>query len=111
MFGPPRARPVAELAAFMLVLGGCSGQADHPGGGLGPGVPQFHVDPLWPQELPNDWILGSVTGVFVDDRDHVWVTHLPETLLRRRPEQSKNHPLGRVACLLLSCLNLIPKEG
>ena len=21
-----------------------------------------------------------MTGVFVDDRDHVWVTHLPETL-------------------------------
>ena len=94
MFGPPRARPVAELAAFMLVLGGCSGQADHPGGGLGPGVPQFHVDPLWPQELPNDWILGSVTGVFVDDRDHVWVTHIPETLTPEETGAVQEPPIG-----------------
>jgi DNA-binding beta-propeller fold protein YncE len=40
----------------------------------------FVVDPSWPAELPNDWVLGSVTGVFVDARDHVWVTHIPETL-------------------------------
>ena len=32
------------------------------------------------EELPDDWVLGSVTGVFVDADDHVWVTHLPETL-------------------------------
>lgn len=43
-------------------------------------APRFKVDPTWPLELPNDWILGSVTGVFVDSKDHIWVTHLPETL-------------------------------
>lgn len=43
-------------------------------------VPQFKVDPTWPQEMPNHWIMGAVTGVFVDARQHVWVTHLPETL-------------------------------
>ena len=44
------------------------------------GVPIFKVDPSWPQEMPNHWIMGAVTGVFVDARQHVWVTHLPETL-------------------------------
>ena len=43
-------------------------------------VPAFKVDPTWPLELPNKWILGSVTGVFVDAKQHVWITHLPETL-------------------------------
>ncbi len=43
-------------------------------------VPAFKVDPAWPQEMPNHWILGAVTGVFVDAKQHVWVTHLPETL-------------------------------
>ncbi len=43
-------------------------------------VPTFRVDPTWPQEMPNHWIMGSVTGVFVDSKQHVWVTHLPETL-------------------------------
>jgi hypothetical protein len=43
-------------------------------------APQFRVDPSWPLELPNNWIFGSITGVYVDSRQHVWVTHLPETL-------------------------------
>ena len=37
--------------------------------------PAFAVDPLWPKPLPNHWLLGSVTGVAVDARDHVWVVH------------------------------------
>src|SRR5262245_54199669 len=44
------------------------------------GAPTFKVDPSWPLEMPNDWIMGAVTGVFVDAKQHVWVTHLPETL-------------------------------
>ena len=42
--------------------------------------PSFKVDPSWPLEMPNHWIMGAVTGVFVDAKQHVWVTHLPETL-------------------------------
>ena len=38
-------------------------------------VPRFDVDPLWPKPLPNHWVLGSVTGVAVDARDHIWITH------------------------------------
>src|SRR6267378_8692730 len=30
------------------------------------GAPAFKVDPSWPMEMPDKWILGSVTGVFVD---------------------------------------------
>src|SRR5439155_16335482 len=47
---------------------------------FGQTAPTFKVDPAWPQEMPNHWILGAVTGVFVDAKQHVWVTHLPETL-------------------------------
>ena len=45
-----------------------------------PAAPTFKVDPSWPLEMPNHWIMGAVTGVFVDAKQHVWVTHLPETL-------------------------------
>jgi len=38
-------------------------------------VPHFEVDPFWPQPLPNQWILGSVIGVDVDERDHVYIVH------------------------------------
>lgn len=43
-------------------------------------VPQFRVDPAWPKPLPNHWIVGTVVGVAVDSRDHVWITHRPSTL-------------------------------
>ncbi len=37
--------------------------------------PTFELDPAWPQPLPNNWGLGTVWGVAVDSRDHVWVVH------------------------------------
>ncbi|MFP5378622.1 MAG: hypothetical protein ACLGHP_02490 [Vicinamibacteria bacterium] len=58
------------------------------------GVPQFQVDPSWPKELPNNWILGAVTGVIVDSRDHVWVTHLPETLTEEELSAVQEPPIG-----------------
>lgn len=43
-------------------------------------VPLFQVDPMWPQPLPNQWIVGAIAGVAVDSRDHVWIVHRPSTL-------------------------------
>ena len=42
-------------------------------------VPSFRVDPSWPA-LPNRWVLGEVTSVAVDARDHIWVLHRPRTV-------------------------------
>jgi len=46
----------------------------------GENIPRFEVDPLWPNHLPNQWIIGAVAGVAVDSRDHVWIVHRPSTL-------------------------------
>jgi hypothetical protein len=35
----------------------------------------YQVDPFWPKPLPNRWVFGSVVGLSVDSRDHVWVVH------------------------------------
>lgn len=43
-------------------------------------APTYQVDPAWPRPLPNRWLVGSVVGVAVDSRDHVWVVHRPGTL-------------------------------
>jgi len=43
------------------------------------GVPTFEPDPYWPKRLPNNWVLGQVSGVAVDADDHVWVVHRPRT--------------------------------
>jgi hypothetical protein len=42
-------------------------------------VPRFTPDPFWPKHLPNNWILGQVSGVAVDRQDHVWVMQRPRT--------------------------------
>ena len=41
------------------------------------GVPLFEVDTSWrwPPALPNNWVVGVVTGVAVQRNDHVWVMH------------------------------------
>ncbi len=51
-------------------------------------VPRFTVDPFWPAPLPDNWILGQVSGVAVDDQDHIWIVHRPRTLdARQRGEE------------------------
>ena len=57
-------------------------------------APKFVVDPSWPKEMPNNWIFGSITGVFVDAKDHIWVTHLPETLTEEELGEVQKPPLG-----------------
>jgi DNA-binding beta-propeller fold protein YncE len=39
--------------------------------------PKYRVDPFWPQELPNNWIIGQVGGLAVDREDHIWVLQRP----------------------------------
>jgi DNA-binding beta-propeller fold protein YncE len=49
-------------------------------------APIVQVDPLWPKPLPNSWILGSVTGVRVDAKDHIWLVHRGADSLTARQE-------------------------
>jgi DNA-binding beta-propeller fold protein YncE len=49
----------------------------------GPLPPMFQVDSTWPT-IPNNWVLGEVTSVAVDSRDHVWVLHRPRTIPAER---------------------------
>jgi DNA-binding beta-propeller fold protein YncE len=44
-----------------------------------PGAPAFQVDPSWPK-IPPTWILGQVSGIAVDSRDHVWIVQRPWSL-------------------------------
>lgn len=46
-------------------------------------APMFEVDPFWPKPLPNNWVLGSVIGIGVDSRDHVYIVHRQQSLNAR----------------------------
>ncbi len=41
--------------------------------------PIFEVDPLWPKPLPNNWLLSWSIGVWVDEKDNVWMIHRNNT--------------------------------
>ena len=68
--------------------------AGQPSSPAAPAVPTFKIDPSWPLEMPNKWILGAVTGVFVDAKQHIWVTHLPETLTEEETSVEQKPPIG-----------------
>ena len=75
-----RARSVATLVAVVILAGLGFGQAwleraAAAQSGSGAQAPRFEVDPLWPKPLPNHWLLGNAIGVWVDERDHVWIIH------------------------------------
>ena len=38
-------------------------------------APMFQADPFWPRPLPNNWLLGSAIGLWVDDSDLIWMVH------------------------------------
>jgi DNA-binding beta-propeller fold protein YncE len=42
-------------------------------------APEFTVDPSWPA-IPNNWVLGEVTSISVDSKDHIWVLHVPQSV-------------------------------
>src|ERR1041385_5826605 len=57
-----------------------------------PAVPRFQVDPFWPKPLPNNWILGQVSGIAVDRLDRIWVVHRPSSLNPRERAAEQNPP-------------------
>ena len=58
-------------------------------------APQLQVDPFWPKPLPNNWLLGQVSGVAVDSRDHIWIVQRPASLSERELGAAQSPPLGK----------------
>jgi DNA-binding beta-propeller fold protein YncE len=52
-----------------------------------PSVPSFVVDPAWPS-IPDNWVLGEVTSIAVDSRDHIWVLHRPRSIPPEKRSQA-----------------------
>ncbi len=75
---------IAALAACLFVPLAAQAQsataAVAPGSPTADRLPIYEIDPTWPPTLPNDWILGDIRGLFVDDQDHLWVIHMPSSL-------------------------------
>ena len=61
-------------------------------------APRFEVDPFWPKPLPNHWVLGSTIGVWVDERDHVWIIHRSSATLSNMEKGAELKPPTGECC-------------
>ena len=58
----------------------------------GSSPPKYRYDPTWPKELPNKWTMEGVTGMFVDQDDHIWVLNRPRDMTPREALAEDNPP-------------------
>src|SRR5438552_2983292 len=84
---------IVTAVALLLAVLAAPGHAQRPAETV---VPKLVVDPFWPRPLPNRWILGQVSGVAVDARDHVWIVQRPRSLTEDERGATSSPP--RSAC-------------
>jgi DNA-binding beta-propeller fold protein YncE len=77
---PVKLKPLAAIACLALAVALTIPTTFHNARAAQPSVPRFEPDPSWPKPLPNNWMLGQVSGIYVDPHDHIWVTSRPRTL-------------------------------
>ena len=86
---------LSSVAALLFITVACgsepSEQAAEPTSAT---PPEWEVDPTWPPTLPNDWILGDIRGLFVDENDHLWVVHMPSSLTRQEIGAAQDPPIA-----------------
>ena len=61
-------------------------------------IPKFEVDPWWPKQLPDEWVLGWVGGLVVDPNDHVWIVHVGNELTGWETKGGASDPPTTLCC-------------
>ena len=93
----------AVAAALALVVVACPAHAQT-------SVPQFQVEPFWPKPLPNNWMLGQVSGIAVDRQDRIWVVHRPTSLTARERAAEQSPPEAK-CCVAAPPVLLFDSSG
>ncbi|MGE0447888.1 MAG: hypothetical protein AB7P99_21880, partial [Vicinamibacterales bacterium] len=57
-------------------------------------VPYFEYDEAFPKPLPNAWATGTVVGISVDAKQHIWIVHRGSTLRPDELRAEHDPPLG-----------------
>ena len=92
-----------NLVLFLMVLGvafavGCQEPGERTSGApmLDPHAEHAEmpeVDPHWPI-LPDDWLIGEVSGIAVDMNDHIWLVQRPRSLNADEAGLAQDPPLS-----------------
>jgi DNA-binding beta-propeller fold protein YncE len=81
----------AAVVAILIVLGWSARALERSAHAQRKGAPAFQVDPMWPK-MPAQWILGQVSGLAVDARDHVWILQRPWSIADDEKAQNPGAP-------------------
>lgn len=73
-------------------------------------VPSYNVDPSWPKQLPNNWIIGQVGGMAVDKDDHIWVFQRPRSNTVDELSAAQSTPLAE-CCIAAPSVLEFDKQG
>ncbi len=87
----------ASLLALLVALGMAQSWLDKAAAAQGIAMvqaPRFEVDPFWPKPLPNNWVLGQVIGLGIDERDHVWIVHRQSSLTAGEVAAAQTPPIA-----------------
>ncbi|MDT8341481.1 MAG: hypothetical protein RQ751_08220 [Longimicrobiales bacterium] len=95
---PVRLVLIALLLGTGILLAAAAGRVEQAAPPGAVEVPLFEVDPFWPKPLPNHWLMGSVIGVGVDSRDHVFVVHRGASLNPRTEAGAAQDPPTGECC-------------
>src|SRR5918999_5296065 len=74
------------------------------------GAPRYLFDPTWPRPLPNNWKMGGVTGLAVDNDDNVWVLNRPNDTTEAEDNASTKPPTAH-CCVHPPTMIHISKTG
>ncbi len=102
---------IAAIASIPLDEAEAQSQATHAEEGHGPAlvevasgrlnpdvpIPTFKVDAAWPR-LPENMILGQVSGLAVDRDDNVWIANRPNALGFTDTGRDANPPITDACC-------------
>jgi DNA-binding beta-propeller fold protein YncE len=103
----------ATLCALIVALGVGQAVLDNKATAQGRTVqaPMFEVDPLWPKPLPNHWLLGWTIGLWVDEKDNVWVVHRGASGLHDNEKGAELNPPIAECCKTAPPVLVFDKEG
>jgi DNA-binding beta-propeller fold protein YncE len=85
------ARPPGLFGLACIALAACATASSE----TRTGSAVFAVDPSWPRPLPNNWILGQVSGIAVDANDHVWLIQRPTSLTEDEKGAALDPPVSK----------------
>jgi len=97
---------VAGVFALLSLLVSAAAATEVPRGKF-----YYQVDTQWPRlPLPNNWVIGEIGGLFVDDEGLIWIINRPRTLNVRELSAARQ-PAASRCCIAAPPVIAFDRDG